>query len=224
MSEEKTPETNPSSESLIIECLVSPPLGTNAYLVADPASAQALAVDPSCVGEELLARCRERGWKLIGIVLTHGHIDHTHDTASLARATGCPILCHTQTGPLLEDENRCGALWLGMQLEPAHATRLLEEDDTIALGGQTLRVLHTPGHTPGCMCLLGDGVCLTGDLLFRDSVGRWDFPEGDEEQLVASLRKLVARCPETTRLYPGHGPETTLARERHQNPYLLEWL
>jgi glyoxylase-like metal-dependent hydrolase (beta-lactamase superfamily II) len=224
MSEEKTPETKPSSESLIVECLVSPPLETNSYLVADPTSAQALVVDPSCVGEQLLARCRERGWSLVGVVLTHGHIDHTHDTASLARAAGCPILCHTNAAPSLEDAARSGALWLGMQLEPAKATRLLEEDDTIALGDQTLRVLHTPGHTSGCMCLLGDGICLTGDLLFRDGVGRWDFPEGDEGQLVASLRKLAARCPDTTRIYPGHGPATTLGRERRQNPYLLEWL
>jgi len=192
--------------------------------VADPASAQALAVDPSCVGEQLLARCRERGWNLIGIVLTHGHIDHTHDTASLARAAGCPILCHTSTAPFLEDETRCGALWLGMRLEPAHATRPLEEDDTIPLGGQTLRVLHTPGHTPGSMCLLGEGSCLTGELLFRNGVGRWDLPEGDGDQLAASLRKLAARCPDTVRLYPGHGPATTMGRERRENPYLLEWL
>jgi glyoxylase-like metal-dependent hydrolase (beta-lactamase superfamily II) len=216
-------ETSPS-EALIVECLVSPPLDTNAYLVADPASAQALAVDPSCVGEQLLARCRERGWNLSAVVLTHGHIDHTHDTASLARAAGCPILCHTSTAPFLEDETRCGALWLGMRLEPAHATRPLEEDDTIPLGGQTLRVLHTPGHTPGCMCLLGEGICLTGDLLFRNGVGRWDLPEGDGDQLAASLRKLAARCPDTARLYPGHGPATTMGRERRENPYLLEWL
>jgi glyoxylase-like metal-dependent hydrolase (beta-lactamase superfamily II) len=203
---------------------VSPPLDTNAYLVADEEGGRVIAIDPACIGADLLWECKSRGWQLDAIVLTHGHIDHIRDAALMARESGAPILTHLVTTAFLEDPVRSGAAWLGMQHQPCMANRLLGDGDTIEVGTGQLRVLHTPGHTPGCICLLGEKECFTGDVLFCDAVGRWDFPGGDEAQLAESIRRLAGACGDEIILYPGHGATTTMGRERRHNPYLLQWL
>jgi glyoxylase-like metal-dependent hydrolase (beta-lactamase superfamily II) len=209
---------------LLIECLISPPLETNTYLVADSEAGRAIAIDPSCVGEQILERCRENNWKLDAIVLTHSHIDHVHDTALLARETGAPVLAHKAAATALKDPIRSGAAWLGMDLDPCEVSRTLAENDTVQVGGIALRVLHLPGHSPCSICLLGEGCCFGGDLLFRDGVGRWDLPGGNEKKLIASLRRLASECGDDVTVYPGHGPATTMGRERRKNSFLLEWL
>jgi hydroxyacylglutathione hydrolase len=210
--------------SLAIECLVSPPLDTNVYAIADPEMKHAIVVDPSCVGAALIELCRDRKWTLDAIVLTHGHIDHIHDAAFLARETGAPVLAHSAAIPALKDPIRSGAAWLGMHLDPCEATRELRDGDEVAVGEFTLRVLHLPGHSPCGICLVGEGCCFAGDLLFRDGVGRWDLPGGDEDTLIASIRRLAAECDDETHVYPGHGPATTMRRERRSNPFLRQWL
>ena len=106
---------------------VSPPMDTNAFLLADPAACAAIAVDPACVGAKILWQCRERAWKLQAIVLTHGHIDHIHDTALLAREAKAPVLIHSADAPMLSDPLLSGATWLGMQHEPVKEARLIGE-------------------------------------------------------------------------------------------------
>jgi len=213
----------PTPHSPLIEIHVSPPLETNAYLVADPKRREALAIDPSLVGRELLDRCNKQGWALKTVVLTHGHIDHTHDAAFLVRETGAGLLAHCQTAPLLSDPMLCGAAWLGMNLEPCELSREIADGDMIEVGDFSMKVLHTPGHSPGCVCLLGDGYAFTGDLLFAGGVGRWDFPGGDQEVLIKSLRRVAREYPDETRLYSGHGPATTMDQEKRTNPFLVEW-
>ncbi|MBN1867452.1 MBL fold metallo-hydrolase [Candidatus Sumerlaeota bacterium] len=209
---------------LIVQCLVSPPLATNAYVVADPVQKRAVIVDPSFVGAELLARVRSQSFMLDAVVLTHGHIDHTHDAGALARETGVAILAHRADETLLADRVRSGADWLELSFESCKISRYLEDGTDLEVGDARLRVLHTPGHSPGSICLLGEDECLTGDLLFRDGVGRWDLPGGDPAALQKSLRRLAGACPTDATILPGHGKSTTLVRERRSNPYLLDWL
>ncbi len=209
---------------LAVECIVSPPLETNCYLVADLEAKKAIAVDPSCVGRLILERCEEKGWELEAVVLTHGRIDHVHDAAFMKNEGGKRLLGHPLTEPALTDPDASGASMMGVLQSPCELNGRLEEGDVVTVGGARLRVLHTPGHSPGSICLLGEGICVTGDLLFRDGVGRWDFPDGDREALIQSLRRLAKECPDGTALYPGHGPSTTMGREKRGNPYLLEWL
>ena len=141
-----------------------------------------------------------------------------------ARETGAPVLAHTTAAPALKDPIRSGAAWLGMDLDPCEVTRTLADNDTVQVGGIALRVLCLPGHSPCSICLLGEGCCFGGDLLFRDGVGRWDLPGGNEKKLIASLRRLAAECGDDVAVYPGHGPATTMGRERRENSFLLQWL
>ena len=171
-----------------------------------------------------MKRCAEKGWELEATVLTHGHVDHVHDAALMKEESAKPLLAHPLTELALQNPNLSGAAMMGLVMEPCELSGRLEDGDTVSLGGARLKVLHTPGHSPGSICLLGEGICLTGDLLFRDGVGRWDFQNGDRDTLIESLRKLARECPDDTVLYPGHGPSTTMGRERRDKPYLLEWL
>jgi hydroxyacylglutathione hydrolase len=209
---------------LLIKTLVSPPLETNCYVVADADSRVAIAIDPASVADEIVALCRANNWRLEAIVCTHGHIDHTQSVPQLANETGAPVLIHAADAPMLESEILSGAAMIGMDFEPCKPGRLLQDQDEIAVGAHAFRVLHTPGHTPGCICLLDSERCFTGDLLFKGAVGRWDFPGGDQASLQASLRRIAELCGDDMKLYPGHGDATTMGRERKTNPFLVEWL
>jgi glyoxylase-like metal-dependent hydrolase (beta-lactamase superfamily II) len=211
-------------KQLAIHTLVSPPLEVNSYVVADEKARRAVAIDPGFVADEILDFCAKRQWTLEAVILTHGHIDHIHDAVKLARAAEAEIICHPMAAPLLASADLCGATWLNMDFEPFTPDLLVEHRESILVGDGELQVLHTPGHTAGCVCLLSEGFCVTGDLLFRDGVGRWDFPGGNQKTLIESLRLLKRLCPSQATLYPGHGPSTTLERELRENPYLLEWL
>lgn len=205
---------------LLVEKRVSPPLETNTYILVEEESRQALIIDPSQLGSELMNLCIEKKWEVAGIYLTHGHIDHSHDTALVAQETGAPVYGHKETAALLQDPMLSGALWLGMELKPCQTDEILEDGDTFQLGDETLSVLHCPGHSAGCLCLLGKGACFSGDVLFQGSVGRSDLPGGNSQTLSASLKKLTDHLAPDTRIYPGHGPATTLAAELESNPFL----
>lgn len=209
---------------LAIHRIVSPPLDTCAYLAADAESARAIAIDPSCAADDLLGAAEQRGWQIEAVVLTHEHIDHIHDAARLARMAGAPVMAHADALPALRDPLLSGAMMLGMSLDAVEDAQALHDGASVQVGNLAFRVYHTPGHSPGSICLSAVGHCFTGDLLFRGGVGRWDLPGGDQAVLIESLRRLAAALPDDTTLHPGHGGETTLERERRDNPFLLEWL
>jgi hydroxyacylglutathione hydrolase len=189
------------------------PLATNVYVLADPSSREAIAIDtaiPSLdwVSGELAAR----GWTLKLIVTTHGHWDHMGDNARVAEHTGAPIAVH----PLDRDSlTHPQPLWAPFEIPPCAPAVELAEGGEIRFGDVRLRILHTPGHTEGSVCLeaADEPLLFSGDTLFAGGWGRIDLPGGSAEQMVDSIRRLLT-LDDRQRVLPGHGPATTIGRER----------
>ena len=191
------------------------PWQTNAYLVWDGRSSQALVLDPGMgAADPLLERVAAHGLRLHVIANSHGHIDHIFDDAPLMRGSGAPLAIHPDDAYRLDGRNS-----YGFDLEAVTASKNLREGEQLRIGDLTFDILHTPGHTEGSVCLYeeGSGLLLAGDVLFAGSYGRTDLAGGNDEQMAASLARLVRELPETVRVLPGHGPETTIGRE-------LPWL
>ncbi len=189
------------------------PLATNVHLVADERSREAIAIDtaiPSLawIRDELTAR----GWTLKLIVTTHGHWDHTGDNAAVAEHTGADIAAHPLDWRRLTHPD---PIWAPFEIPPCVPAVELAEGGEVRFGSIRLRVLHTPGHTEGSVCLLSydEALLFSGDTLFAGGWGRVDLPGGDAAQMAASLARLTT-LPDATRVLPGHGGATTIARER----------
>ncbi|HSI99094.1 MAG TPA: MBL fold metallo-hydrolase [Patescibacteria group bacterium] len=191
------------------------PWQTNAYLLWDGRSPDALVVDPGMgAAGPLMERVAANGLRLHLIANSHGHIDHIFDDAPLMRASEAPLAIHPDDAYRLEGRNN-----YGFELETVTATVDLREGEQVRIGDLVLDVLHLPGHTEGSVCLYEErrGLLLSGDVLFAGSYGRTDLPGGSDEQMVASLARLADAIPGPVRVLPGHGPETTIERE-------LPWL
>ena len=191
------------------------PLGTNCYLLEDEASKTAAVVDPGGDALRILSQAQADGVTIRLILLTHAHFDHTGGVAALCKSLpDVPVYLHPADAALL-----------GSEVFPAIGAPTVpyEEGDTVALGDLTIQVLHTPGHTPGGVCLLAGDALFTGDTLFCGSMGRTDFAGGSYEQIMASLKRL-AQLPGDYRVLPGHMDATTLDRERQSNFFLREAL
>jgi hydroxyacylglutathione hydrolase len=201
-----------SGTELSIESLVCGPLGNNVYVVSR--GEHALVIDvPLESTERITSLLERRGLRLEGIVLSHGHFDHMAETAELVRKTGAPVLVHAGDAERVRVPPR-PMMFPQLEIEPAPVDRRLGEGDAVSVGDVSLTVLHTPGHTPGSMCLYSEaaGVLLSGDTLFAGSFGRYDLPGGDPRVLRDSLVRLSA-LPAGTRVLPGHGAETTIGSE-----------
>ena len=199
------------------------PLATNCYLVWEEDSTAALLVDCAGSARDILREAQQRGLAIRLIVNSHGHTDHIEALAGLKEATGAELAIHELDAPMLADPMLSGAAMWGFSQESMAADRVLREGDEIAIPETdvTLSVLHTPGHTPGSICLLGEAVLFTGDCLFAGGIGRVDLPGGDERAMMASLARL-AKLDAALVVYPGHGPATTIGAEAEGNPWLAE--
>jgi len=189
------------------------PLATNVYVVADPASREAIAIDTAIPSLAFVTDAlAERDWTLKLIVSSHGHWDHIGDNARVAEHTGAPIAAHPLDRHRLERPNRGLAPF---EIPPSVPAVDLAEGGAIRFGSLRLSVLHTPGHTEGSVCLLdpGGGLLFSGDTLFANGWGRVDLPGGSAEQMAASIARLAELEPHV-RVLPGHGPSTTIGRER----------
>ncbi|HEY7469597.1 MAG TPA: MBL fold metallo-hydrolase [Acidimicrobiia bacterium] len=199
---------------------------TNAYLVAGEEGGAALAVDappdPDLIGSALV----DHGLSLAGILLTHGHVDHTGGSGRLAKDTGAAVLVHPDDDfltmhPVEQVMAMFGSLPPGSYDVPEVITEL-GDGQMLEIAGLEIEVRHTPGHTPGhcCFYLEAEETLFSGDQLFAGSIGRTDFPYGSHSALMTSMRDKVLVLPDETRVLPGHGPETTIGRERVTNPFL----
>ncbi len=197
-----------------IESLVVPPLDNNVYLVIDEASHQAVVIDAALGSKELRSKAESFGAKIITILNTHGHPDHTADDAPLKAATGAKLGIFEVDAYRL-DRNAKEAHWFLPAPPPAVAPDLLlKEGTTIQVGSVNLKTIHTPGHTEGSCCFYdaADGILFSGDTLFAGSCGRTDTLGASPAKMKASLIRL-AELPPETRVLPGHGPSTTIGRE-----------
>jgi len=191
----------------------------NCYLVVDPASRRAVLVDPGAEPETIIEMVRASGATLDAIWLTHAHIDHIGAIAGVKRLWNVPVYLHPADQPLY-DRGEMQAAVYGLPFEqPPAPDRALAEGDVLSVGSIEFEVLHVPGHAPGHVAFVRQGIMLGGDLLFAGSIGRTDLPLSDPERMTESLER-VAGLPEDTVVYPGHGPTTSIGEERATNPFL----
>ncbi len=193
------------------------PLQTNCWLVDDGAGGPLVVIDPAGDAPVLLEAIARRD--VAWVVLTHGHFDHLGAAGEILAACGGRLAVHIADAPWIVDSTGTGAALFGYSDTAPPADRELRDGDVVTAGGVSLEVLHTPGHTPGGICLLGEGHLFSGDTLFAGSVGRTDFPRGDGRALKKSIVERLAPLPNGTAVHPGHGPDTTIARERRGNPF-----
>ena len=201
--------------ALRIEVAAFGPWATNAYLVWDGRSPDALVLDPGMgAAQPLMVRVGANGLRLHVVANSHGHIDHIFDNAPLVRASHAPLAIHPDDAYRLDGRNN-----YGFDVEPSIATQDLRDGEQVRIGDLVFDILHTPGHTEGSVCLYEErlALLLAGDVLFAGSYGRTDLPGGNDEQMVASLARLAREIPAAVRVLPGHGAETTMERE-------LPWL
>jgi hydroxyacylglutathione hydrolase len=191
----------------VLRKLVVGPYQTNCYILACKDTLEGVVIDP---GDEVLRITKEisqNGLRIQYILITHGHIDHIGGVRDLKSITKAPVLIHRHDASSLSvppDDN-------------------LHEGQNIQVGTYTLSVVHTPGHSPGGVCLLAPGAVFTGDTLFAGSVGRTDFPGGSHERLLEGVRKKIFPLGDELRIYPGHGPASTIGAERRTNPFFQSY-
>jgi len=197
--------------------------GENTYLVWTATGAEAVVVDPGAGTPDLLDYLGSSGLVVKAILLTHAHLDHVEGVAALKRVTGAPVYLHPEARPHY-DTVEFQAAAFGMELAPPpHPDLELTGGETLRFGSLVLQVLDAPGHAPGHVVFhLPDAeVAFVGDVIFSGSIGRTDLPGGDFRILMKTIRSTVLALPDQTRLYPGHGPDTTVGHERRYNPFLV---
>lgn len=207
---------------MIHEILAVGMLQCNCSIFGDEQTREAMVVDPGDDIEDIVRILKLHNLKVTAIVITHAHIDHIGGAAKLKALTGAPVYMNGNDQPLYDNLD-VQAGWLGMETpQRTDIDTPLRDGDRITVGGAGVTVLHTPGHTQGSVCLWipSENKLLAGDTLFRDSIGRTDLPGGDGRQILSSIKTKLLPLPEETHVTCGHGPSTTIGREKERNPFL----
>jgi hydroxyacylglutathione hydrolase len=204
---------------MIIQSLVVGPIQANCFILGDEKTKEAVVIDPGDDVRRILAGLQKQALQIKYIINTHGHFDHVGGNKELKEKTGAPLLIHKAEAPLLAHLSSAAAVW-GMHADDSPPPdRLLEDGDQITFGQITLEVIHTPGHSPGGISLYTPKDLFVGDTLFAGSIGRTDFPGGDYDQLISGVRRRLFVLGDDVRVFPGHGPDTTIGQERKFNPF-----
>ena len=207
---------------MIVEIFEAGPVATNAYLVADHRGGKAVAIDaPQGAAVPMVDQAREWNTPIGCLVNTHGHWDHFLDNAELVRLTGAKFCIHRDSAPLLTIP-QTQYFGLDIEVEPVNPDFFLEEGTPLVVGDLSFEVLLCPGHCPGSVVLFErkERAAFVGDVLFAGSIGRTDLPGGNHEELLAVIRKKLWPLGDDVRVFPGHGPVTTIGEERRTNPFL----
>ena len=192
---------------------------TNCYVITS--RREAIIVDPGDESERILKFIKDIIATPTRIVATHAHFDHVFGVDGVRKATKTPFLIHPDDLPILGSMQSRVRQFMGFEVPPPpKVDGYLNDGDSLKVGGETIRVLHTPGHSPGSISLSGDGCVLTGDALFNQTIGRTDLPGGDLNTLIHSIRERLFKLDDDTIVYPGHGPETTIGDEKLANPFV----
>lgn len=201
--------------------LVVGPIQANCYIMGCGRTKLAAVIDPGGDANRILMVLAKEGLRLVYIINTHGHFDHTTDNKRLKEVTGAQLVIHRADAPMIMNQSGQGSMW-GMRIENSPAPdRYVEEGDMITFGDISLKVLHTPGHSAGGISLFTDKMVLVGDTLFAGSIGRTDFPGGDYESLIRHVREKIFTLGDDVVVYSGHGPRTTVGQEKQTNPFFV---
>lgn len=196
---------------------------TNCYIVGSESTNDGMIIDPAADPKFIMDNVRKLGLDIKLVVATHTHPDHTMALADVVRETGAQFALHRDEpfGEQSAGASRMISMMVGGPVEsPPTPDRFLTDGDVVEIGDLSFTILHTPGHSPGGICLYGHGIVFVGDTLFNFSVGRTDFPGCSHEVLIDSIQRKLMAMPDETVVYPGHGPKTTIGTERQHNPFL----
>ncbi len=204
---------------MILKSLVVGPIQANCYILGCERTKQAAVIDPGDEVDRILIELAKDELRLVYIINTHGHFDHTGGNKALKEATGAELLIHRADAPMITHQGSSAAAW-GMNVQNSPAPdRYIDEGDVITFGDISLKVLNTPGHSPGGISLVTDKMVFVGDTLFASSIGRTDFPGGDYEGLIRGVQTKIFTLGDDVVVYPGHGPQTTVGQEKQYNPF-----
>ncbi len=195
------------------------PLKSNSYLLVDGGSGEAVIIDAGDEPHKILGLLRT-GVKVKKIIATHGHFDHVLAVDDIREALGVEFLIHRADQAVLDILPQSTLRILGVSLKPPRPDGYLEDGDTLSVGGLQLKIIHTPGHSPGSSCLLTGKTIFSGDTLFQGTIGRTDIPLADPQKIIESIKSKLYTLPDDTLVYPGHGPSTTIGYERRNNPFV----
>ena len=206
---------------LTIQSFAVMPFDENCYVVSDE-TGEGVVIDPGGMAKQILSYIREAKLSIKAVLDTHGHCDHIGANDEIRDETGAPLYIHKEDAAMISDMKLNLSAFMGFRVISRPAEHLLSEGDRISFGQTELEVIHTPGHTKGGVCFVGEGVAFTGDTLFAGSIGRSDFPGGSEVELIGNIKKKLLVLPDETKVYSGHGPSSEIGWERQCNPF-LQW-
>lgn len=203
---------------MIFRCIPTGMFGSNCYIIGD--NGEGVIIDPGVVSEYILKTAAQVKLKIKYIILTHAHIDHICSMDEIRGKTGCLAMIHKDDAGLLMDSLYNGSMLTGMARSFKPADIFVEDGTAVDAGGLEIKIIHTPGHTPGGICISVDNCLFTGDTLFKMSIGRTDLGNGDYGQIMDSIKSRLMKLDDGVKVYPGHGDPTTIGFERENNPFI----